>query len=31
MIGDGLSHVAFAALTIAVAMNVAPLYISTCP
>ena len=29
MIGDGLSHVAFAALTIAVAMNVAPLYIST--
>ncbi len=28
MIGDGLSHVAFAALTIAVAMNVAPLYIS---
>lgn len=29
MIGDGLSHVAFGALTVAVALDVAPLYIST--
>lgn len=28
MIGDGLSHVSFAALTIAVALNLTPLYVS---
>ena len=28
MIGDGLSHVAFGALTIAVALNLTPLYVS---